>query len=124
MGLKFKHFVRTLYLYTFSTLGLVLLVIGAVMLVNVCLKTYIFPVETYREYYYSDCDYDYGKYDYNLDEYVEYTEEEEAACEEEERVADSDARKRDLALGTSLVIVGVPLWIYHWMVIQRRRKED
>ncbi|MBU1018793.1 MAG: hypothetical protein ABII07_01720 [Patescibacteria group bacterium] len=121
MKTKFKKIIRNIYLYTFSAVGLIIFITGAIGLLNVCMKTYVFPLAHYEEYYYDSC-YE-GKYRLAPDT-TELTEEQTAECEEEREVSDSDARKRDLAIGVSQIFVGTPLWLYHWTVIQRRKKED
>jgi len=120
----FKKIVWNLYLYIFSTVGLVIFIVGGITLVNVVLKTYVFQLTHYQEYWYDpySCE-----YKVDLDgNYI--TGEEKVACEEkaeEERViSDADARKRDLATGVAQVVVGTPVWIYHWMVIRKKRDEE
>lgn len=122
MKTKFKNIIRTVYLYTFSAVGLIIFLVGAIGLVNVGLKTYVFPLEHYEEWYYNNCS--ELKYRVDLETYVEPTEEEEEECEEERAIADSDSRKRDLAIGVADIIVGTPIWFYHWTVIQRRRRKE
>lgn len=123
MKIKFKNILRNVYLYTFSAVGLIICITGAIGLLNVGMKTYVFPVQHYEEYY-SNC-YDSMSWDRDVSQLEEeYNEQYAEECEEERAIADSDSRKRDLAIGVSQIIVGTPLWLYHWMVIQRRRKED
>ncbi len=86
-------------------------------MLNVVMKTYVFPLEHYAEYYW-ECE-DKVSLIYS-DEPL--TDEEQAEYDECVDIADSDARKRDLAGGLSNIIVGLPIWLYHWRVIQR--KED
>ena len=110
MKSKFQKIIRSVYLYTFAAVGLIFLIVGATTLVNVGLKTYVFPLEHYANYWEdSRCSY----YEVDTSEY------EECVITE-----DSDARKRDLAIGVANFVVGTPLWLYHWGTIQRRKKED
>ncbi len=120
MGTKFKKIIRTIYLYSFSAVGVIVFMVGSIWMLNVVMKTYIFPLEHYSDYYWQ-CDEKVSPYDYNGNE-REITEEDQAEYDECIEVVDSDARKRDLAGGLSNVIVGLPIWLYHWRVIQR--KED
>lgn len=121
MDSKFKKIIRNVYLYTFSAVGLIFMIVGAAILVNVVLKTYVFPLEHYSEYYYSRCgDYIYmdnSKEDFDM-ETCEANEADDRATE------DSDARKRDMAVGFSNLMVGLPLWLYHWKTIQRRKEKE
>lgn len=124
MTTAFKKIVGNLYLYIFSTVGLIIFIIGAITLINVVLKTYVFQLAHYQEYWY-----DPYACKYQLDASGEaLSTDEQTTCEieqEEERaVSDSDARKRDLANGVAEVIVGTPVWIYHWIVIRRKKDEE
>jgi len=117
MQTNFKKIIRNVYLYTFSAVGMIIFLVGGVGLINVFLKTYVFPLEHYSEYYYTSCS----------DPYVlkETPDFDVTACEasqEEERATqDSDARKRDLASGLAAVVCGTPIWLYHWRVIQKSK---
>ena len=122
MKTKFKNIIRTIYLYTFSAVGLIIFIVGAIGLVNVALKTYVFPLEHYSEWYYDNCS--ELKYRYDLETYEEPTPAEEADCEEQRATADSDEKKRDLAIFVADIVVGTPIWLYHWTVIQRRKKYE
>ena len=121
MDSKFKKIIRNVYLYTFSAVGLIFMIVGAAILVNVVLKTYVFPLEHYSEYYYSRCaDYIYmdsPKEDFDMETC-------EANEADDRATADSDARKRDMAIGLSNLMVGLPLWLYHWKTIQRRQEKE
>lgn len=124
MTTTFKKIVGNLYLYIFSTVGLVVFIVGGIGLVNVVLKTYVFPLQHYQEYW-NDM---YGcQWKTNTDG-TALSAEELATCEvkqEAERtISDSDARKRDIASGIAQVAVGTPIWIYHWMVIRRKKDEE
>ncbi len=118
-----KELIRTIYLYLFSLLGLVLIVIGTVRLVDLGLKTWVFKkadqVVVYPEY----------------PRMVKPISEEETALtpEQEEKYKaeqreyqerEREARReRTAANSIALLIVGTPLFAYHWRVIQRA-KED
>jgi len=124
MTTTFKKIVNNLYLYIFSTVGLVIFMVGSIGLVNVVLKTYIFPLTHYQEYW-NDV---YGcQWKTNTDG-TPLSGDDLVVCEakqEEERViSDSDARKRDIARGIAEVIIGTPIWIYHWMVIRKKKDEE
>jgi len=117
MQTNFKKIIRNVYLYTFSAVGMIIFLIGGISLINVFLKTYVFPLEHYSEYYYSSC-----SDPYILKETPEFDVEACETSQEEERATqDSDARKRDLAEGLAAIICGTPIWLYHWKVIQKSK---
>jgi len=119
MTSKFKQIVRNTYLYVFSAVGLIIFLFGAIGLLNVGLKTYVFPLEHYSNDYWGCEDKigmmtDIDKGTENYDDEVKYKE-----CRE---TKDSDDKKRDLALSLAQLIIATPIWLYHWQIA--RRKED
>ncbi|HDY73204.1 MAG TPA: hypothetical protein ENH86_01370 [Candidatus Jorgensenbacteria bacterium] len=108
--------IRTAYLYLFSLVGLVLIIVGMVRLVNLGLKVYIFTD--------ADISYRYpgpapklipGESDAVREE---PTKEELDAYYEKER---RSRRQRDAAGAFASLIIGVPLYVYHWTLIRRER---
>lgn len=102
-----------LYLYLFSFVGLLVVVIGSVRLVDLGLKVYVFD---------------------NADVYVSYPrpvfpEGKDIPQESEEdmqRVQFEETgrqRKRDAAGALSMLIIGLPLYLYHWKTIQKENKK-
>ena len=100
--------VRTIYLYLFSFIGLVVIVVGTVKLVNLGIKTFVFP--------------DSERYSMYLDP-VE-TKDNTAEAEQEDRITKeiNRNRQRELADSLALIIVGTPLYFYHWLTIQKENK--
>lgn len=115
-----KHpLIRKFYLYLFSLIGLVLVVIGSVQLVNLALKAFIFT---------------------SADKYYEYPMAKPVAPDAsgakpeiiQPNQADIDAyqknqlasqRQRDAANALAMIIIGLPLYLYHWSVI-KKDKDD
>lgn len=98
---------RLLYLYLFSFVGLLIVVFGSISMVNLGLKTFIFTqADTYESYP------------------VKVEGEPQISVEEEKaRVAreTSRQRQRELAQSISSIIVGLPLYLYHWKTIQKEK---
>lgn len=97
------------YLYLVSVISLVIAVVGAIMLLNMALKTWVFP-KADRDYYsYVPCEQQVpdGK-GVPCDEATLARQREEA---EERRSA---ARQRDAAQALAMLIVASPVWWYHW----------
>lgn len=108
--------VRTVYLYLFALLGLVLMVIGTVRLINLGLKVYIFTEAEKEEYRYS------------LARPIEMPPEKSTSTVSviEPKIPENflkSSRQREAAGALSFLIVGLPLYLYHWMVIKRDKKE-
>ncbi len=105
-----KVSVRLIYLYLFSFVGLLIVVIGSVQLVNLGLKVFVFPESDRYEYA------------------TPVVEGEKIATQEAERVKAQSARdqtrnrQRDLSNSIALIAVGLPLYLYHWKTIQKENK--
>lgn len=123
--------IRNVYLYLVAMIGLVVFVFGTVGLVNNVLENYVFQVSDDR--YYATplsggvCDRYYVRP--GSDEQLERTDEEIEECErqiEEQNQKNRDNQiKRELASSIASIVVGLPLWLLHWGIIQReyRRKK-
>ncbi len=129
--------IRTIYLYLFALVGLALLISGAVRFVNMGLKAFIFTKAEQAE------EIDYKRPPVSpmaiekiesLDEKTELSETQVALIEgwledyeewkEEEGKINylTSRRHRDAATNTSLILVGFPLYLYHWLIIRRETK--
>ena len=114
------HLIRKIYLYTFSLVGLVLVVIGGVRLVGLGLKTFVFTK--------ADVYYEYpmvrpvkvpvleGK----TEEFQQPNKEEVEAYQRDQRTAN---RQREAAESLAMIIVGLPLYLYHWRMV-KKDKDD
>ena len=118
-----KELIRTIYLYLFSLVGLVLVVIGCVRLVDLGLKAWIFKkadqIVIYPEYP--------RKYIAPGESVKELTPEEEEKYKEEQlefQTKEKEAqRERTAANSLAMIIVGTPLFLYHWRTIQRNKEQ-
>jgi len=125
------QFIRTIYLSIAAIIGLIMFVIGTAGAVRLVFNTYIFQVNDYQFYSPYDTVCQQPKFT-SPDGKVTTprTNEEIADCEAKlkesnERLSDNQT-KRDLAQSISLGVVGLPVWIFHWLVMQadwKRRKE-
>lgn len=141
--------IRTVYLYLFALVGLVISVIGTVMLVNLGLKAWIFTKADQDVRYYESppslvfsrdvalvedlkacgescelSDEQLRQIDLWLSDYAKWQER-----QENQETVDYTQRSRHQQASTavSMIIVGVPLYLYHWFIIKRdrrRRKEE
>ncbi len=133
--------IRTVYLYLFSIIGLALVAIGGVMFADMGLKTFLFtkaedPERISQEYNY------YGAVPVALErmeefqEGAELTDKEKAAVkswyqdykrwQEARREVDylASRRHRDASRNLSFIIIGLPLYLYHWRIIKREIRES
>ncbi|OGD24014.1 hypothetical protein A2Z10_02110 [Candidatus Azambacteria bacterium RBG_16_47_10] len=139
---KKNTLIRIIYLYTFSLVGLVLVVIGGVRFVDMGLKAWVFtqadeeqrmwqkqppmPVITEKRV---ETAVKEGKIE-NL------TEDEKMAMEqwlisygtwkEQQEKFDpiTSQRQREAAGALSFILVGLPLYLYHWRIIKREKNEE
>lgn len=128
--------IRTIYLYLFALLGLVLLIIGGVNFVNMGLKAFIFTkADEDQRIMYKDplMPYPIQRIEEIQDE--EGLSEEEKALikqwlaeyeEQEEQRSEIDylvvRRQRDASMNLALILVGLPLYLYHWRIIRKETK--
>ena len=121
-----KELIRTIYLYLFSLIGLVLITIGTVRLVNLGLRTWVFTkaddMVVYPAYPKRVVEVAPGQ---TKEETLTPEEEEKYRREQEEYEAKNRRRERERTAAESLamIIVGTPLFLYHWKVIQRAKEE-
>lgn len=135
-----KHYplIRTIYLYLFTLLGLVLLIIGGVRFVDMGLKAFVFTkAEEEQRLLRKEPPY----MPYSIQKIQELQEDEEGLSEEEKAaigqwLADykdwqekrskidylTSRRHRDASVNLSLILVGLPLYLYHWRIIRRETK--
>lgn len=108
-----KFSLRLLYLYLFSFVGLLIVVIGSIQLVDLGIKTYIFP--------------DIDSYTYVQPKVIcpEGETCPEAMTEEEQRQASQleakRNRQRQFSNTFAMLVVGAPLYLYHWGLIKKER---
>lgn len=97
-----KLSVRLMYLYLFSFVGLIIITFGTSQLIDLGIKTYFFP--------------NVDVYTYNDTMFTK---------EENEKRAREDALKnqqRQMSSSISMLAVGLPLYLYHWGMILKGRK--
>ena len=137
-----KHsLIRTIYLYLFALLGLVLIIIGAVSFVQMGLKAYVFtkadeqrkaaflrpPALSLKSQLIETTD---GELE-NPKKTVKLTSEQISILNNwienynnwEERQEKIDPvtsnRHQDASRNLALIIIGLPLYIYHWRIIKK-----
>ncbi len=129
--------IRTIYLYIFALLGLALITIGAVRFVNMGLKTFVFTKadEDQRYMFEPPMPYQFPRADKtaNQTSTSEIEQEQMNVWVEDykkwkERRGKVDYRvirlHQDASMNIALILVGLPLYLYHWTTIQRETKNS
>ncbi len=135
--------VRTIYLYIFALLGLVLLIIGSVNFLNMGLKAFIFTQADEESRILSKqmpAPFSVLKIE-NIQQDIEegkdicLSEEEKTGIESwladyntwkesRSKVDPITARRhRDASLNLSLILIGLPLYLFHWRIIKKETEE-
>lgn len=102
-----KFSLRLLYLYLFSFVGLLITVIGGIQIVDLTLKTYVFKVSEYS-YYPEAMPVEGGKALVSAQDSLKRNQEEQ-----------SNQRKRQLSNSLAMIVIGTPLYLYHWKTIKK-----
>jgi hypothetical protein len=128
--------IRNVYLYLVSMIGLITFIIGCVGITNNVLMNFVFQVNESDYFYVSPlgtgpCD-DTSMLknaDPNVPALMTRTPEEIKKCEERLEQQNQQQMKnrigREFSISLAQIVVGLPVWLFHWMIIQReyRRKE-
>lgn len=132
-----KSVIRTIYLYLFALIGLILVVIGSVNFINMGLKAFIFK-QAELEQALQMSEFQSmplpEKRVQVLTEGNELTAEEKAILKEylkdykdrKEKYAKINfvtaRRQQEASMNLALLLVGIPLYLYHWLIIKREQK--
>lgn len=108
--------IRLLYLYLFSFIGLLIAVIGSVRLIELGLKVYVF--QGADQYQVTSP----VKFDPTGKEVALTTEEKEQQKKDME-TENKRQRERELSGALAMILVGFPLYKYHWKTIQKEGKK-
>jgi len=130
--------IRTIYLYLFALIGLAFLISGAVRFVDMGLKAFIFTKAEEQQrlnFRQPPMPYSVEKIE-SLQEDEDLSEEEKIIVkewltdykqwkEESSKINYLDAqRHRDASSSLSMILVGLPLYLYHWEVIKKEVKKQ
>ncbi|MCI0479716.1 hypothetical protein L0Y59_04175 [Candidatus Uhrbacteria bacterium] len=116
--------IKTIYFYLVALIGLMMVVFSTADLVNLGLKTWVFPKADQNEWKEPSCAVMMVK-EPALQETDEQFQQRLRQCEES-RVNEDDARairnQKSAVRDISFIVVGLPLFLYHWMTIRRETK--
>lgn len=111
-----KFNIRLIYLYLFSFVGLIVFVIGCVRLVDLGLKVVVFNnADIYVSYPIMPA----GPDDKRTKEQIVLENETQQKTQQEESKRN---RQREISSSLAMILVGAPLYLYHWSSIQKENK--
>ncbi len=104
------EWVKKIYIYLFSAVGLILVIIGAVEIINVGLRAYVFTQ--------ADMVYEYPQAQPMLsnEKSIQPDPAQQIAYQEKTRTS---TRQREIANAIALLVVGAPLFLFHWNIIRK-----
>lgn len=104
---------RFIYLYLFTAIGLIITVIGLITGINLALKAAFFKeADIYNSFYPT-----YSAGDAKLSR--EELDQQKADFEKNSAKDQTRNRQRELANTIAMIVVGAPLYMYHWKMIQK-----
>ncbi len=135
---KSYQVIRNIYLYMVAVIGLITFIFGAVGIINNLLQNYVFHV---NDYAYAPVPYP-GRFDSCAQPYpappdftdikmdvkrtVTPTKTEIETCQKEQQKINEQNRwnniGRELSVSIAQIAIGLPLWLFHWGIIQREHK--
>jgi len=104
-----KFSLRLLYLYLFSFVGLLIVVIGGIQLVDLGMKTFILKDADRYPIYQNISKNDPG-----------YISPEEQKIQQDQQV--KQQRQNQLSTAIAMIVIGAPLYLYHWGIIKKESK--
>jgi len=116
---------KNLYLYLVSFVTLMMIIVSSYSLINLGLKTWIFT-EAGNYNNYNDYNYEKPAIAENgtkaemTEEQIETKKQEVIKKEEQNKKSQT---QRDLAQYISMLIVAIPVFITHWMMIRKKEKQ-
>jgi len=106
------EWIKRIYIYLFSAIGLVLVIIGGVQLINLALKAWVFTK--------ADVYYNYPMPTVAPEKIDEgYQEPDPKKLEEYQRNDLTSRRQRQAASALAMIILGTPLFLYHWRLARK-----
>ncbi|MBU2566792.1 hypothetical protein KKG46_04515 [Patescibacteria group bacterium] len=125
MQMSKSQIIKTVYFYLVSLIALMMVVFSTADIVNLGLKTWVFPKADLNEYREQPCSYMMVK-DPSMTEPDEVYQQRIAECENNQ-ISEEELRairnQKDAVRDLSFLFVGIPLFLYHWIIIRREQKK-
>jgi hypothetical protein len=111
--------IRQIYLYAVCGIALIVMVISSIGMVNLVLEEYVFDVkgwdEINKDYWQcTEAEFEYYGHE-SVEECIE-------SVDENVGLEHTNDQKRDLANFISMLVVAIPLYIFHWKIIRKEKK--
>ncbi len=138
--------IRAIYLYLFALVGLGMLVVGGSMIINLGLKAWVFTQADQQDKYNSQpipvylssdmktvqeiqacsdkCELTAVQKEQVNSWLAEYKKWEEQETNSDPNIWVVRNRQRQAATALSLILIGLPLWLFHWSVIKKDNKKE
>ncbi len=104
------------YLYLVSVISLIIAVVGAIMLLNMALKAWVFT-KADRDYYYGPCV--SAKAPMADGRMETCAPEEEARQKKQQEDSRAAQKQREAAQALAMLIVAAPVWWFHWRLARK-----
>ncbi|MEK7673705.1 MAG: hypothetical protein AAB371_00710 [Patescibacteria group bacterium] len=114
--------IRKIYLYIFSAIGLVILIIGIVNLINLGLRMFIFKNADYIYSSYTPAPMPVEKIGTSTSDRI--LENSIEVSKKNQQMEINRSRERDAANALAMIIVGLPVYLYHWRIINKDREKE
>lgn len=112
------HNIKKIYLYLVSVIALVIAVVGAIMLVNMALKTWVFP-KADNNYFTAPCTVMVKNPDGSMVPSSECDEKTQALQEKQDTENRAAQKQRDAAQALAFILVATPVWYFHWRLARK-----
>jgi uncharacterized membrane protein YcgQ (UPF0703/DUF1980 family) len=126
MQMSKSQIIKTVYFYLVSLIALMMVVFSTADLVNLGLKTWIFPKADMQEYRDQPCKYMIPS-EPGMEQSEDTYQQRIAECEENQ-ISEDEMRairkQKDAVRDFSFLFVGIPLFLFHWITIRREQKKD
>lgn len=110
-----KISLKKIYLYFFSALGLILVIIAGTRIISLSLKTFVLTqADVYYEYPIKPA----------IDPERQIEQPSEEKIEKYQEQQRTSQRQRELAESLAMIIVGFPLYLYHWRQVKKLMEEE
>jgi hypothetical protein len=105
--------IKKVYLYAVSLISLIILVVAGIMLINLALRTWVFPKADTNYYGYCPVTAEKTPGGENISQPRECTDDQYAKDQR------SAQKQRDAAQALAMIIVASPVFYYHWKLARK-----
>ena len=140
MAIQKHSLIRAIYLYSFALLGLALLTIGSVRFLDMGLRAFVFtkadeninenyapvcsPMETLEKFEKNsgNASVSFGLTIEEKDQMKMWDKDYKSWKSMPKADYATQQRHRDASISLALILIGLPLYLYHWLVIRKELK--